>query len=152
LTEREFRFAERYYLLARLLDHLLEENVPQGGLSLAFRGDAADRRYQVFFRRTELIAECRLLRRMAQSQVGVTPFAYIAEWEVDSRWRNQKLGRWLLRRMINDATQQGLERIVVHVPLQHGAAINLLAQHSFDELNYRGYSLAKSLPGARSDR
>jgi ribosomal protein S18 acetylase RimI-like enzyme len=89
---------------------------------------------------------------MAQAQEGLAPFAYIAEWEVDSRWRNQKLGRWLLRRMINDATQQGLARIAVHVPLQQGAAINLLAQHSFDELNYRGYSLVKSLQSARGNQ
>ena len=66
LTERQFRFTQRYYLLARQIDHMIEETVPQGGLSLAFRGDAADRRYQVFFRRTELIAEARLLQRHVQ--------------------------------------------------------------------------------------
>ena len=29
--------------------------MPQGGLSLAFRGTMVDRRYQVFYRRTEMI-------------------------------------------------------------------------------------------------
>lgn len=145
LTERQFRFTERYYLLARQLDHMLEETVPQGGLSLAFRGDAADRRYQVFFRRTESVGEARLLRRYAQGTDGLTPFSYIAAWHVDDRWRNQKVGRWLLRRMVNDATQQGVAEIAVHLPLYQSAAMNLLAQHGFQELNYRGYSFEKDL-------
>jgi GNAT superfamily N-acetyltransferase len=145
LTERQFRFTERYYLLARRLDHMLEETVPQGGLSLAFRGDAGDRRYQVFFRRTELIGEARLLQRQMQGDDGPVPFSYIAHWYVDDRWRNQKVGRWLLRRMVNDATQQRVVEIAVHLPLHRSAAMNLLAQHGFQELNYRGYSFEKDL-------
>ena len=145
LTEDGFRFADRYYLLVRPLEMMLEENVPQGGLSLAFRGPVSDRRYQVFFRRTELIAEARLLQRPAQTGTDVQPFGYIAQWNVDERWRNQKLGRWLLRRMINDATQQGVKELAVHLQPQQAAAMNLLAQHGFIELNYRGYSFEKEL-------
>jgi ribosomal protein S18 acetylase RimI-like enzyme len=150
LTEREFRFTERYYLLTRLLDHMVEETVPQGGLSLAFRGDAGDRRYQVFFRRTELIGEARMLqRRMSLTAEDgaprLTPFAYIPSWQVDERWRNHKVGRWLLRRMINDATQQGMSELAIHLPLHQAAAMNLLGQHGFVEGNYRGYSFAKDL-------
>jgi hypothetical protein len=145
LTERQFRFTERYYLLARQLDHMIEETVPQGGLSLAFRGDAGDRRYQVFFRRTEMIGEARLLQRQMQGTDGLVPFSYIAHWQVDDRWHNQKVGRWLLRRMINDATQQSVAEIAVHLPLHRSAAMNLLAQHGFQELNYRGYSFEKDL-------
>jgi ribosomal protein S18 acetylase RimI-like enzyme len=146
LTEREFHFTERYYLLVRRLDHMIEETVPQGGLSLAFRGDVGDRRYQVFFRRTELIGEARLLQRRMQTESStLVPFAYIPFWHVDDRWRNHKVGRWLLRRMINDATQQGMAEIAVHLPLHQPAAINLLAQHGFVELSYRGYSFEKEL-------
>jgi ribosomal protein S18 acetylase RimI-like enzyme len=145
LTESQFRFAERYYLLARRLEHMIEETVPQGGLSLAFRGDAGDRRYQVFFRRTELIGEARLLQRQMQATDSLVPFSYIADWHVDDRWRNQKVGRWLLRRMMNDATQQGMAEVAVHLPLHRSAAMNLLAQHGFLELNYRGYSFEKDL-------
>jgi hypothetical protein len=145
LTERQFRFTKRYYLLTRPLDHMIEETVPQGGLSLAFRGDAADRRYQVFFRRTELIGEARMLQRCMQADTGLVPFSYIAYWHVDDRWHNQKVGRWLLRRMINDSTQLGVAEIAVHLPLYQSAAINLLAQHGFQELSYRGYSFEKDL-------
>lgn len=145
LTEHGFRFVERYYLLSRTSGPLLEETVPQGGLSLAFRGGVEDRRYQVFFRRTELIAEARLLQRHMQGETGLQPFGYIAQWHVDERWRNQKIGRWLLRRMVNDASQQGVGELVVHLQLQGAAAMNLLAQHGFIELNYRGYSFEKEL-------
>lgn len=145
LTEHGFRFVDRYYLLSRPLGPLMEETVPQGGLSLAFRGGAEDRRYQVFFRRTELIAEARLLQRQMQTAGGLQPFGYIAHWDVDGRWRNQKIGRWLLRRMVNDASQQCVGELVVHLQLQQAAAMNLLAQHGFVELNYRGYSFEKEL-------
>ena len=145
LTEYGFRFSDRYYLLARPSGAMIEETVPQGGLSLAFRGEVDDRRYQVFFRRTELIAEARLLQRPQQNAGGTQLFGCIAHWEVDERWRNQKIGRWLLRRMINDVTQQGLEELAVYLQPQQAAAMNLLAQHGFIELNYRGYSFEKEL-------
>lgn len=145
LTEYGFRFVDRYYLLSRASGLLIEETVPQGGLSLAFRGSVGDRRYQVFFRRTELIAEARLLQRNMQIESGAQPFGYIAYWHVDERWRNHKIGRWLLRRMINDASQQGVSELVVHLQLQQSAAMNLLAQHGFIELSYRGYSFETEL-------
>ena len=145
LTEHGFRFADRYYLLVRPSGAMIEETVPQGGLSLAFRGEMDDRRYQVFYRRTELIAEARLLQRPQQGAGGMQLFGCIAHWEVDERWRNQKIGRWLLRRMINDVTQQGLGELAVYLQPQQSAAMNLLAQHGFIELNYRGYSFEKEL-------
>lgn len=144
-TGMGFRFVDRYYCLARPIDKLFEEVVPQGGLSLAFRGGADDRRYQVFYRRTELVAEARLVSRGVAIDSALRSIGYIAHWEVDDRWRNQKIGRWLLRRLVNDATQQGLAEVVVHLQLPQAAGMNLLAQHGFIELNYRGYSLEKSL-------
>jgi hypothetical protein len=47
--------------------------------------------------------------------------------------------------MVNDATQQGMGELIVHLQLQQSAAMNLLAQHGFIELNYRGYSFEKEL-------
>ena len=140
-----FHFTDRYYCLARPLDALIEEAVPQGSLSVAFRGPATDRRYQIFFRRTELIAEARLVQFEAGHSDEVQHIGYVAHWEVDERWRNQKVGRWLLRRLINDGSQQGLAQLVLHLQLQQAAAMNLLAQHGFVELNYRGYTLEMGL-------
>jgi GNAT superfamily N-acetyltransferase len=145
LTALDYRFADRYYCLTRPSAQLFEETVPQGGLSLAFRGEHDDLRYQVFFRRTELIGEARLVRRRVESETGLRPIGYLAQWDDDEQWRNQKIGRWLLRRVINDATHQGLAELVVHLEFTLASAMNLLAQHGFIELNYRGYSLEKEL-------
>ena len=145
LTSQEFRFEDRYYCLARPLDQLFEETVPHTSISLAFRGKTEDRQYQIFFRRTELIGEARLLRRHTGPDSDPQRIAYLAHWEIDARWRNQKIGRWLLRRLINDATLLGCQEIVVHLHPQQSAAMNLLNQHGFLELNYRGYSLEKNL-------
>lgn len=146
LTARDYLLQDRFYCFYRDLDTpLLEETVPQTAISLALRGTPEDRQYLIFFRRTELIAEARLVLPPVPPADRPGGVAYIARWHVDDRWRNQKMGRWLLRRMINDVTQRGLWRLVVHVHAQHAAAMNLLAQHGFVEHNYRGYGLEKTL-------
>ena len=147
LTANGYFFEDRYYCLARPAGLLLEEVAPQAGLGLVLRGDEHDRRYQVFFRRTELIAAARLVAATVAAGDQSRTVGYLAEWHVDARWRNQKIGRWLLRRAINDATQRGLAEVVLHVQLQHAAALNLLGQHGFAELNYRGYTFGKVLSG-----
>jgi ribosomal protein S18 acetylase RimI-like enzyme len=145
LTANGFHFEDRYYCLMRPSGLLLEEVAPQTGLSLALRGDEHDRRYQVFYRRTELIAAARLVRVPVATGSEPRVIGYLAEWAVDARWHNQKVGRWLLRRVINDATQRGLAEVVLHVQLQQATALNLLGQHGFAELNYRGYTFGKEL-------
>lgn len=145
LTNRGFTFTDRYYCMQCPLGTPLEEVVPQGGLSLAFRGAIAERRYQVFYRRTELIAEARLVQRRVAEGDALVPIGYLAHWEVEERWRNQRVGRWLLRRMLNDAAQQGLAQVVLHLKLNASAAMNLLAQHGFIEENYRGYTFGRHL-------
>jgi ribosomal protein S18 acetylase RimI-like enzyme len=147
LTANGYHFSERYYCLSCLLDpsQPLEETLPQTALSLAIRGSAQERRYQVFFRRTELIGTARWIKAEVAQEDSPGHIAYMVEWEVDERWRNQKIGRWLLRRMLNDAAICGLPEMVVHLPLYRAAAINVLAQHGFMELNYRGYTLEKNL-------
>ena len=146
LTGRDYRFLDRYYCLHRTLDgKLLEESPPQTALTLVFRGTPANRQYQVFFRRTELIGEARIVQFMAEADSRPLGLAHLVAWEVDPRWRNQDIGRWLLRRILNDATQRGLEQVVVFLQMQHAAAMNLLTQHSFVEHAYRGYTLEKAL-------
>ena len=145
LTANGYHFENRYYCLTRAAGALMEEVAPQTGLALALRGDERDRRYQVFFRRTEMIAEARLVRVTLAATETLRTVGYLAEWAVDANWQNQKVGRWLLRRVINDATQRGLAEVVLHVQLHQAAALNLLGQHGFVELNYRGYTFGKSL-------
>lgn len=146
LTERNYRFLDRYYCLYRVVNGVLfEESQPQTALTLVFRGTQTVRHYQVFFRRTELIAEARLVHHVAESGSGIQVIAHLVAWEVEQRWRNQDIGRWLLRRILNDATQRGVDQVVVFLQMQQAAAMNLLNQHGFVEHAYRGYTLEKAL-------
>ena len=149
---RDSRYTDRYYCFARALrGEFFEESAPQSALTLVLRGGDQERRYQIFFRRTELIAEARVVlaeAEQAAQQAARTPcrhIAHLVQWEVEERWRNQDIGRWLLRRIINDAAQQTLDQLIVFVRMQQAAAINLLAQHGFVEQAYRGYVLEKIL-------
>jgi ribosomal protein S18 acetylase RimI-like enzyme len=146
LTSSGFRYIDRYYCFVRAMrGELFEESAPQTGLTLVFRGANQDRRYQIFFRRTELIGEARVVQRTVETEGRTLHIAHIVHWEVDLRWRNQHLGRWMLRRMINDAAQQSLDQMIVFVRMQQAAAINLLVQHGFVEHPYRGYVMEKAL-------
>lgn len=145
LTTAGFQFQSRYYCLSRRLDIPLEESVPLADLSLAFRGAPADRTYEIYYRRTEGVATARSRLVVPLEHEDWNAFAYLAHIEVERRWRRQNVARWLLRRVINDATLQGVPEIAVHVSHEHGAARNLLAEHGFEELNYRGYTLDQTL-------
>ncbi len=165
LAEHDFRYTDRYYCFARpLRDEFFEESAPQSALTLVLRGAGLERRYQIFFRRTELIGEARVVQttvepaktaqneaaqaKTEQSAAAPAPsrrIAHLVHWEVEERWRNQDIGRWLLRRIINDAAQQALDQLIVFVRMQQAAAINLLAQHGFVEQAFRGYVLEKTL-------
>ncbi|HAJ34998.1 MAG TPA: hypothetical protein DCL15_04835 [Chloroflexi bacterium] len=146
LTAHEFRFTARYYCFARPLhDELFEEEAPHSALTLVMRGANYDRHYQLYFRRTELIATARVVRCRVAQEAHTFPIAHIVHWEVEERWRNQNIGRWLLRRIINDAVQQALEQIILFVQMHQAAAINLLAQHGFVEQAFRGYVMEKEL-------
>ena len=69
----------------------------------------------------------------------------IADLHVEPNWRRHGLGRWLLARMINEATSQGLRELAAFVTMQHYAAMSLLSQYGFEELHYRGYTLESAL-------
>jgi len=146
LIGRNYRFCDRYYCVYWTVNGtLFEESPPQTALTLVMRGTQADRSYQVFFRRTELIAEARVAHHVVEGGAGRQAIAHLVTWSVETRWRNQDIGRWLLRRILNDATQRGLDQVVVFLQMQQAAAINLLNQHGFVEHAYRGYTLEKAL-------
>lgn len=154
LTTAGYRLRERYYCLYRPLGELQEEVTPSADLSLVYRGTRFDRRYEVYHRRVEWVARGRLVRapllmseavRQAVLQGEVQPVAYLPDLFVDPKWRRQDVGKWLLRRLINDAIMQGYPQMVIHLAHHHHAAMNLFVQQGFQELSYRGYSLDKEL-------
>lgn len=148
LTTADFHFTERYYRLLRPLDSLLEERLPSGGLSLAFRGDAANRHYQLYHHADRLGEAHMVALQSSFVANGVTHplrLANLLKLEVHPEWRGHDIGKWLLRRLINDATMQGYQQMLVHIPHRAFIMQNLLLQHGFQEQNYRGYTLERTL-------
>jgi GNAT superfamily N-acetyltransferase len=145
LTLQGFRFSDRYSCLARPLSEQIEEVVPQADLSLVYRGNRNDRTYQIYYRRTEWVGSARMVRVIIPREAGVLRVAYLADLQIVPNWRQRDIGKWLFRRLINDSTIQGYQQMVAHLAHEHSAAMNLLVQHGFQELNYRGYSFDKRL-------
>ena len=144
LTSHGYHLTTRYYAFYRSLADLVEEEMPMADVSLVHRGDDGDRRYEVYRRRAERIGEARLVRAALDSASPPQKVAYLTNIWVAPDRRHHNVGRWLLRRMINDATLQGYAEMLAHVPLSRPIAITLLGQQGFVELNYRGYVLERS--------
>jgi ribosomal protein S18 acetylase RimI-like enzyme len=144
LTEAGYHLADRYYCLHRTIHTLLEEQTPGLRLSLSLRGSDRDRHYTVY-RRAEQVARARLLHREVDHPAGVNPVAVLVHFEVEPDWRSKGLGKWLLRRLINDATLQGYRRMVYHVHPENHVAIYLFSQNGFQEMDFRGYVFTKQL-------
>jgi GNAT superfamily N-acetyltransferase len=143
LTGADFRLHERFYCLRRVLDQPLEEVTPLAQLSIVQRGRLTDRHYHVY-RQTEWIGAARVthLRQVEQHKIRI---ANLVDLRIAPEWRRMDIGKWLLRRVINDAITQGYHQMLVHAPHRAHAAINLFNQLGFQEENYRGYTLEKVL-------
>lgn len=141
LTGVGYVFTHRYYCYARRLVEPVEEAVPSADLSLVYRGDWANRRYEIYYRRVELVAQARVVRMPIFGDDGPMPVARLVDIYVDPNWRHRDIAKWLLRRAINDATHQGDVQMIAHLAQHHHIALNLLVQQGFQELNYRGYTL-----------
>ena len=144
-TAADWQLSERYYALVRPLGSPLEEVSPLGDLGLAQQRLAQGRIYRAYHRRTELVAHARVMGMRLDRAGTVDQVAHLVNITVEEVWRNRNLGRWLLRRLINDATLQGYREMVAFVPMSRPLAMNLLVQHGFQEINYRGYTLEKRL-------
>lgn len=144
LTAAGYQFSERYYALLRPLDQPLEEVLPIAQLSLVIRGQPDDRYYQLY-RQAEWLGSGRMARLTLTEEQRTLHIANVVDLQVAPLWRRRNIGRWFLRRLINDATLQGYHQMLIYLPHRASAAQNLLAQHGFQEENYRGYTLEKSL-------
>ncbi len=144
LTDAGYRMSERYYCMAYPLQRPLLEPLPEGKFSLWLQQTQTTRSYQILVGE-ERVAEADLHLRQVDVPSGVNPIAYISRWRVLSPWRRRGIGRWLLRRMVNDAYLIGCRQTVLHVNHEDYAAVALLHQVGFEELSYRGYTLEKRL-------
>lgn len=144
LTAAGYYFVDRYYCLARALIDPVEETIPVAQLSLVYSGTSSDRNYQLY-RRADWIGTARVVAFNIEEAVGGHRLAKLMHLELDPAWRGQDIGKWLLKRIINDYTLQGYSQLIAHVPSQQHVAVSLLTQAGFIEENYRGYSLEKTL-------
>ncbi len=145
LNQAGYRPVERYYCLAYPLNRPTREEVPLGGYTLYPQNDGDYLRYQVYERDEIRIAATRMTERHVVSPPNVNPVAGIAELIVASDWRRKGIGRWLLRRMINDAYLKGNRTLVSFISHTNRAGLLLCRQAGFEELSYRGYTLEKQL-------
>lgn len=83
--------------------------------------------------------------RSVEEEKRTVRIANLVDLRVAPEWRRMDIGKWLLRRVINDAITQGYHQMLVHVPHRAHIAINLFNQVGFQEENYRGYTLEKEL-------
>ena len=83
--------------------------------------------------------------RFVEEEKRITRIANLVDLRVATGWQRQNIGKWLLRRVINDAITQGYHQMLVHVPHRAHIALNLFNQVGFQEENYRGYTLEKEL-------
>lgn len=140
LMAQGYQFCERFYALSRPLLDPISELTPVAELNLLYSGLPTDRIYQLY-RRIDWVGMARLVNFTEQE----TLIAKVIDLQIDPQWRGMDIGKWLLRRLINDATLQGQRVLLAHVPHSRHAAVSLFNQQGFAELNYRGYTLEKTL-------
>lgn len=144
LTERGYRLLNRYYCLRRVMAQPVEEVTPMAELSLVQRGSPDNRTYHLY-RRTDPIGGARLVCARFAAAPAPLLVGHMTELVIAPDWRGRGIGKWLLWRLINDATLQGVHEMVAFVAHNWGPAITLLAQQGFQELSYRGYAFEKDL-------
>lgn len=144
LTGAGYFLVDRFYCLRRPLDQPIEEVLPLAGLSIVLRGKPGDRTY-LLYRRAEWVGTARVTGLLWHSEAGPVRIANLIDIQVEQQWRRMNIGKWLLRRVINDATVEGYQQMLIHVAQSQQAVLNLVNQLGFIEENYRGYTLEKAL-------
>ena len=144
LSQAGYRLAERYYCLSYPLQRMVAEMLPEGSYTLRPQGLDEESAYQLFAGETR-VAIARLLNRQVIQPEGINPVAYLSHLEVAPKWRRKGIGRWMVRRLLNDAYLAGCQQLVVHVNHSDHGAVSLFSQVGFEDINYRGYTLEKRL-------
>ncbi len=144
LTGAGYFLVDRFYCLRRPLELPIEEVMPLAGLSLVLRGNPGDRTYMLY-RRAEWVGTARVTGLLWNSETGSLRIANLIDIQIEKQWRRMNIGKWLLRRLINDAIIEGYQQMLVHVAQSQQAVLNLVNQLGFIEENYRGYTLEKAL-------
>lgn len=144
LSEAGYRLVERYYCLHYPLQRMVVEPLPEGSYTFRPQGVDEGSAYQIYDGEAQ-VAMASMIKRQVIIPAGVNPVGYLSHLEVFPQWRRQGIGRWLVRRVLNDAYLGGCHQLVVHVSHSAHAAVSLFSQVGFEDINYRGYTLEKRL-------
>ncbi|RME62123.1 MAG: GNAT family N-acetyltransferase [Caldilineae bacterium] len=144
LTEAGYRLVERYYTMRFPLERLIMEPLPAVGCTFWPRSQGPERHYQLFDGET-LLGYARTLERTVMEPAEANPVAYLSDLGVAKAQREQGVDRWLLRRLINDATLRGCRDLVAHVNHRDRHRFTLFSGAGFEETATRGYTLEKQL-------
>jgi ribosomal protein S18 acetylase RimI-like enzyme len=145
LNQAGYRPVERYYCLTYPLTRLAREEVPAAGYTLWPQLDGDTLGYQLYERDEVRMAAARLMERQVMEPSAANPVAGVIELIVASAWRRRGVGRWLLRRMINDALLRGNRTLALFVSHTNQAGLGLCRRIGFEEMDYRGYTLEKQI-------
>lgn len=156
LTESGYQLRQRYRAMKRPLHEFVEEIYPTISVSLETQNTPTGWECQLYHRRINRIGIIRATgisldpeptaaNRPRIMTDALTPMAVINELHIDDEWRGQNLGKFLLRRAINDGRHRGYEEMLMYLRQDHHRGWSLLAQQGFQELDYRGYTFQKDL-------
>ncbi|RLT43532.1 MAG: GNAT family N-acetyltransferase [Chloroflexi bacterium] len=145
LNQAGYRPTERYYCLTYPLKRMGREDVPAGRFTLFPESDESGVNFQVYENDEVRMAATRMVERQVLQPRDANPVAGVIELIVASAWRRRGVGRWLLRRMINDALLRGNRTLALFLNHTNQAGLGLCRQIGFEEMNYRGYTLEKQL-------
>ena len=145
LAGQDWRFNKRYYALVRASAAPVEEECPAADLSIVQQRLADGRTYRIYHRRVEQVATAKIVGMNLDRTGTAARVAHIVNLHVDEDWRNRNVGKWLLRRLLNDAALEGRQEVIAFLPNTLATAMALFVQQGFVEINYRGYSLERTL-------
>lgn len=156
LTESGYQLAHRYRAMTMQINNFVEEVYPTVSIGLETRHTDFGWTSQLYHRRITPIGAIRLIgsnlaleptkqNKPRSLDDALAPVAVIHSLKVDDEWRENNLGKLLLRRAINDCNHQGYRQMLIYLRQDNHAGWSLLAQHGFEELDYRGYTFRKQL-------
>lgn len=159
LTESGYQLSQRYRAMKRPLDRFVEEIHPELPTSVETHDTPTGWNCELYYRRVNQIGRISLSgitpeagQNQSQSRLDTidpaTSVAVVNELYINDEWRNQNLGKFLLRKAINDAQHRGYKALLIYLQQESHRGWSLLAQQGFQELEYRGYSFEKSLNGS----
>lgn len=156
LTAAGYKLKQRYRAMALQIHNYVEEIYPPISLSVETHRTEHGWVSQLYHRRITLIGEISITgldlapeatphTAPRSSADKLLPIAIIDSLHIDEEWRENNLEKLLLRRAINDCHHQGYQQMLMYLQQDHHAGWSLLAQHGFEELDYRGYTFRKEL-------